>query len=179
MDTKASLQQSYRQYSKSNREAWSDLGFRYMTCLVHDDERALVLAEMELRKCVAMIATAENAKTPEDVLRQLSMRNMTVLPSTGELSALDKRVVDSTAKTTLMAMLDIARNYKKRYRGIEAQYEKIEDHNKRVRMAARAVAYSGACSAQVRVVGALLDFMPLKDTSIFGMNPVDDDGEEP
>lgn len=171
----ASLRQNYRRYTKSNREDWADLGFRNFTCLVHDDERAIMLAELDVRKCAAMVAIAEDPKTDDAKLALLSRRNMTALPSPGELAGLKKEAALSTVRTEVESLLDIAQNYIKRYRGIEANYDKVEEDRKRVSMAAKAVAYSGACAAQVRLVRAILADAPLKDTTIFGARPVEDD----
>jgi hypothetical protein len=169
----AELRQSYRKYTRSNREDWADLGFRNITCFVHDDERAVVLAELEVRKFEAMVAMAENPKTGDDKLQLMSRRNMTALPAPGDLSLLKKEVAVSTVRQELEGLIDIAQNYIKRYRGIEANYDKVEDERKRIVMAAKAVAYSGACGAQLRLVRELLKAAPLKDDTIFGMREVE------
>jgi hypothetical protein len=167
------LRRASRAYTKSNREDWADLGFRYMTALVHDDERAVMLAEMEVRKCEAMIAMAEGKNTDTATLKLLSQRNMQPLPLPGDLTALRKRTASSTNKAKLDDMIDIAEHMIKKYRGLESAYEKVEDIEKRMRMDAKAVAYSCACQAHIKLVEAGLAFAPLKEKSIFGLR--DDD----
>jgi hypothetical protein len=123
---------------------------------------------MDVRKCAAMVAMAESKNTSDEQLRVLSRRNLSPLPSGGELSTLKDAAKDTLASKEILDALDIAQNYIKRFRGIEANFEKVDDDKKRIIMAAKAVAYSAACSAQVRLAKAMLKAAPLKDTTIFG-----------
>lgn len=173
----AALRQTNREYARSNRENWSTLGFRSFNALVHDDERTEVLAELEVRKCDAMVAMAENPKTPMDQLRIMSQRNMTTLPSKGDFTEMEALAAASRAKVEVLKMLDIARNYIKRYRGIEAHYERVDSEEKRVGMAAKAVAYSAACNAYARLARVMLDSAPKRDTTIFGLRGAQDDND--
>lgn len=168
LNARETLRQTNRQYTRSNRANWEELGFRTFTCLVHDDERQEVLAELEIRKCDAMVAMAESPKTPPEKLLVMSQRNMTTLPLKGELSTLAAAAENSKAKTEVLKLLDIAKQYVRRYRGIENMYEKAGDAGKKVEMAAKAVAYSAACAAQIRYAKVLLDNAPNRDETIFG-----------
>lgn len=168
-DTVAALRQTNRGYMKANREDWAELGFRNFTCLVHDDEREEVLAELEVRKCAALVAMAENARTPEPRLRILARRNMNKLPSSGDLSELTIMAQATKEAAQIEAVIDIARNYAKRYRGIEGQFDKATDDKKRMVMSAKAVAYSAASAAHARLARAMITAAPMRDTSIFGM----------
>lgn len=168
INARETLRQTNREYTRSNRANWEELGFRTFTCLVHDDERDLVLAELEIRKCDAMVAMAENPKTPPEKLLIMSQRNMTTLPSKGDLAAIVQQAEDSKAKVDVLKLVDIAKQYIRRYRGIENTYDKAGDTGKKVLMAAKAVAYSAACAAQVRLAKVLLESAPKRDETIFG-----------
>ena len=178
LDPTATLRQTNRAYIKANRQDWADLGFRSMTALVHDDERAEILAEIEVRKCVALVAMAENPKTEPDLLRILSRRNMTQLPSGGDFVELLELSKGTTAEDDIAKSVDIARNYVKRYRGIEAQYNKVQDDDRKTTMAAKAVAYSAATSAHLKMARVLLEKAPNRDQTIFGARNIVVEDEE-
>jgi len=76
--------QPHGHYRKANRAKWTDLGFRQIGSLVHDEDRELVLAELEVRKFDRLLKQAFDKRTSPSVMYEISQLNMTKLVTAPE-----------------------------------------------------------------------------------------------
>jgi hypothetical protein len=76
---------SNRDYMQAHRDEWSSLGFRSITYMVHDSERDLLLAELDVRRCDKLIAIATSRSSDGEVIERLARRNMPKSPDKGTI----------------------------------------------------------------------------------------------
>lgn len=144
-----------RKYSQTNREDWGSLGFRYMTVLCHDDDREIALARMELSKFEKMIAIAEHADTTSDAIQALSRKNMTKLPTSAQIKDMETAGQLTHYRVQIQHLAENARYYLKTYNGLASAYATASTTETKLRMEAKAVAFSGASAACLRLAAAL------------------------
>ena len=98
LDSEEEKRLANRIHTQNNRETWKKLGFRMTTTSVHDDDRALILAELEVRKFIRLAITAENDDTGTNTLRVIALRNVNKLPKKGEIDHVRTKAKNSTAQ---------------------------------------------------------------------------------
>lgn len=160
---------SNRDYMQAHRDEWSSLGFRNITYMVHDSERELVLAELDVRRCDKLVALAEDKATDSAMVSRLSRRNMPKSPEQGTINKMRAEAADSTAGKDAVLTMDIAAHMLKKQAALVTLFGKTTDREKRTRIAARGVAYSSAAAARYKLARALLDYAPPRPTSVFGI----------
>lgn len=144
-----------RQYSKTNRAEWESLGFRYITVLCHDSEREIMLAQMDMRKFEKMIGMAENPATTDDTIKALSRKNLTKVPTAAEIKVAAEGGGYTKYRSQIAELVENARYYVKKYHGLESAYESTASIATKLRVEAKAVAYSGAANACIRLATAM------------------------
>jgi len=158
--TKAELQQVQRKYTRANRDDWAQIGFRMMTALVHDEDREFALAHIDVMRAERMVKIAESKTTSDEDLLLLSRRNMAKLPVQGEYDSAAASYIGSTIRGKLSDHIDTSKAFAKMYYGLVTQYTRTEDEMEKTRLLARAVAYSLASSAFLRMANAAYDYYP-------------------
>jgi hypothetical protein len=158
-----------RQYMKAHRDEWLALGFRSVTALVHDSERDLMIAELDVRRCDRLIIIADDKTTDLGVLQSLASRNMPKPPEEGTIQAIREEAEDSTARADILATLDSAERMLKKQAALITLFGRTTDKSMRTRVAARGVAYSNAASARIKRARAVLDYAPGRPTAVFGI----------
>jgi hypothetical protein len=161
---------SNRDYMQSHRDEWSSLGFRNITYMVHDSERELVLAELDVRRCDKLIAIAEDKRTAMAIMESLARRNMPKSPLEGTIVGMKEEASESTSEKEVLATMDIAANMLKKQAALITLFGKTDDRDQRTRIAARGVAYSSSASARYKLARAILDYAPPKPRAVFGLD---------
>lgn len=156
-----------RQYTNSNREQWKALGFRMLTTQVHDEERELVLAELEVRKFQRMAMMAEDTETDPGTLFKLGTRNMSKIPAKADREAALKAAANSRAKSEVVHFLEQCRHFLRKHTGVKNNYDSEAPYNQRVRMEAKGVAYANLTAAYFKL--AKVRLAHAERTSIFGL----------
>jgi hypothetical protein len=158
--TTENRRQKSRLYSQTNRDSWAELGFRPMSIIVHDDDRALTLCDADVARCDKLVALVDQENPDVNVLAKIARKNMTTLPLEGELLEFEAKLKDAgTVPHSIKQCLEAVRHYKKRYNGAEATYEKRSKEDSffagRNLLTAQAVAFSAAAAAHFRKAKAL------------------------
>ena len=166
--TKEDARQEIRQYVKTNREDWKELGFRTLSAMVHDEDREYLLADIDLMKSNRMVIMAEDSKTDQDTLILLSRRNITRLPSVGDFEKVESEASDSTEAATITSHLSNSKTFCNKFRGLDRNYHQITDNDRRVRAVAKAVAYSAMAAAYFRLACVVFDTAPKVEKKVFG-----------
>jgi hypothetical protein len=173
-----SNKQSNRDYMKAHRDEWSSLGFRSITYMVHESERELILAELDVRRCDKLVELTTKRGVPFEVVERISRRNMPKSPGEGALLELKAAVDESSAKKEAQEMIDIGVHLLKKQKGLVALFGRETDRVKRIKIAAKGVAYSAAAAARFRLARAIVDYAPHRPVSIFGIEGSDATEEE-
>lgn len=166
LDPNAHSQKS-RAYNKSNRSTWKQLGYRMLAAQVHDEERELVLAELDVRKHQRMVLMAEDEATANTTLYAIATRNMAKLPTTDERRAIMEEANHSRAKADLLGYIEQSRHYGRKHHGVRNNYDPEASYDTRVRMEAKGLAYANLSAAFYRL--ALVQLDHAERTSIFGL----------
>lgn len=136
-----------REYTRENRELWKSLGFRMLSAMTHDDDRTLVLAELDVRKASRMAHIASDADTGMAVLVQLGRRNLTPCPKP---KVMKEFLEEHRRKDNYYEIEDAVNNaiaaYKK-VRGIAANFDNAGSEVSRQRMFAKEVAFGNLAAA--------------------------------
>lgn len=161
-----------KNYVKKNRQEWASLGFRQVGAYCHDDDRELVLALLEVHKGLRLVKMAE---TLDDVgvLVNMSRRNLTPVAIEDAMKPADYE--DSVDARDIAELIDSGKAYLKKLRGIEAAYPEAVDEMVRLRMGAKAVAYSALAMAYFRLASANYANSEKEKRSVFDKEKV---GEE-
>lgn len=157
----------HRQYTKKNRDLWRGLGFRMLTAQVHDDDRDLVLAEMETRKCQRVAAIAEDGASTVDTLQDIASRNMAANPGKDERKQLVKDAKTSAAKREVSHFIEQHDHYRRKHTAINNKFSKDYPYETQVRMQAKGVAYINLAAAYFRLARARIDHAAQKH--VFGL----------
>lgn len=170
--------QKQREYTRENRELWGELGFKLMSLRVHDDERKIVTAELEVRRADKMVDLVEDRRTPDKELYILSTRNLAKVPDRGDYDHLLTMAENSKQRATIHKLLDLSRYYMRKFVGVETAFTRADEASEdtRTKMLAKAVAYSAACLAYYRLSVELFHHTAPKQITVFGLRePVDND----
>lgn len=168
-DTRA----NYRQYTKGNRGIWKSLGFRMLTSQVHDEDRELILAELDTRKWQRMALTVEDAETSNNILHTIATRNMAKPPSKEDREAAFTESANSRARKEVQHFLEQARHYIRKHTNVKNNYDHEADYAKRVRMEAKGVAYMNLGVAYYRLAVVRLEHAGR--SSVFGLRGEDEE----
>lgn len=142
----------------ANRAEWAVLGFRSISGHVHDDDRVLMLAELDMRKAERMLLLALNKKTPNDVINNLAGRNMSKIPEKVDIAAFTTAMVGSAQIKRLESLLETVDHAVKHFRSLEIAYHTIEDYYEGIRATSKAVAYATVAASFFRYAQALYDW---------------------
>lgn len=158
---------SRRQYTKVNRDVWKELGFRALTAKVHDLDRELVLAEIEVRKFQRMVDLAEIDTLELNLARTLGMRNMARAPSKKERAKIREDAENSKAKGEIIHFMDQCTYYLKKFNGINSTFDSEAPYDKQTRMQAKGVSYNNLAVAYYKLGVVRLEHA--EKTSVFGL----------
>jgi hypothetical protein len=158
-----------RQATAANRETWAEMGFRNFTTKVHDNDRALVLAELEVRKFARMSLLTEDKNTDQSVLRIIASRNMYKRPDKTEIDACAKRAENSKERDRVIYFLKESTHYHRKYTNVKNNYDPEAKYAARIRMEAKAVAFMNTSVAYYQL--AELTMQHGEMLSIFGVVP--------
>lgn len=136
----------WRDYTRKNRDTWKELGYRMMSTLVHDDDREIVLAELEVRRCFKLVELAESSNDMP-TLHNIAMRNMMKRPKTKERERIKKLASNSKAEKEILHYLAQSVTYGRKHTGVENNFDKDADVATRTRMEAKGVAYANLSAA--------------------------------
>ena len=161
----------WREYTESNREAWKALGFRMLTGQVHDDDRALILAEMEVRKWQRLASVAEDKDTSIKTLSQISLRNVNKVMNPDDRKDIKAEAEKSTAKREILHFLAEGQHCLHKHTGIRSNYDAEAPSDKRIRLEARYIAYANLSSAYFKLAKVRLEHA--EKTSVFGLRGED------
>lgn len=156
-----------RKYTKSNRDQWGALGYRMLSAKVHDEERLLILAELEVRKFQRLAHIAEDKETDNATLYRIATRNMAKAVSTAKRKKAEEEAEHSRAKREVLHFLDQCRHYGRKYHGVKNNYDPEAPYDTRVRMEAKGVAYANLAASYYKLAQVRLEHAGR--TSIFGL----------
>lgn len=146
-----------REYLKRNREVWKKLGIRSMTTMVHDDDRSVVLADIEVRKHQRLVQMAEHDDTPSSILDIISKRNAIVPPTGTEIEEAEKLAKNSKEKRDVKFYLAQALHYRRKHTGLENNFDPEAAYAVRLKAAARSISYCNLSAAYYRLAKCLLE----------------------
>ena len=147
----------------SNRADWAVLGFGGISGQVHNDDRALLLAELDMRKAERMLVMALSPETSSEQIHMLSTRNMNKIPTAVDVEVMHKTAVSSVVKQRLLDLLGTVDYATRQYRALEVSYVKMSDFYDQLRATAQAVAYANVASAFFRYAQAYYDWQVALD----------------
>lgn len=169
-----------RAYLSDNRDIWKKLGYRMIGSQVHDDDRRLVLAELEVRKFQRLAMTAEAEDTEVEILHLISLRNMAKPPTKEQRTAAMDATAQSIARKEVQHFLEQSRHYLRKYTNVHNNYDKDAPYESKVRMGAKGVAYLNLGTAYYKLAVERLEHAG--KTTIFGLRgedtpPLGDNGD--
>lgn len=140
-----------RQYVRENRELWKALGVRMMSAPVHDDDRAEVLAELEVRRAMRMVKVATDKDAPLATIVQIGRRNLTPPASPKEMKEFLKDNENNTHFLAVEDAITAARKAHEHFRNARANIDKCVDEGAQQRLFAKEVAYGNLAAAWFRL----------------------------
>lgn len=161
-----------RKYTADNRQLWKSMGFRMVSAQVHDEDRLLVLAELEVRKYQRMALISESDETSADMLHKIALRNMLKPPSKEEREATFTATAKSRARKEVQHFLEQCRHYLRKHTNVKNNYDPEAPYNSRIRMEAKAVSYMNLGTAYYRLAVTRLEHAG--NTSVFGLRGEED-----
>jgi len=154
------VKQVGRAYMKAHREGWAELGFRGISVMVHDDERAMVLAEIDVRRADKLVAITEAIHTDQSTLKNIARRNMPKLPSIGELDVLRSQAAACKDKKLAIAQVNIGDFMVKKQQALLTLFGETKDRATKIQIAAKGVAYTSAAAARYRLAQTIVEYAP-------------------
>lgn len=146
-----------RNYTRENRELWKKLGFRMLSAPVHDEDRELILAELEVRRALRQAGAANDPDTHVSILIQIGRRNMSPSP----VSQVMKDFLEKNARKDNFYEIEEAVNEAKAaqqvFRNSRTNIDRTEDDLKRQRLFAKEVAYGNLAAAWWRLANVRAD----------------------
>ena len=161
----------YRKYNSENRKVWKDLGFRQCSSQVHDDDREVMLAQMEVLRYERLALASEDDGTPTETLATIATRNMYSPPSKEELRDLHERAVKSKARQEIQDLVESCRHFLRKYTNVKNNFDPEAEYSKRIRAEAKGLAFMNLAIAYHRLGVAKLHHAGA--TSVFGMKDED------
>lgn len=140
-----------KQQVRENRALWKELGFRLITAQAHDDDRALVLAQLDTLKHDRLASMTERSDTSVDDLRVIATRNMLKALSPEDIAAIKEAAGNSTAKEAVLASLESYRHYLRKRVNVRNNYDEDASYDTKTRMQAKDVAFMNAALAHYRL----------------------------
>lgn len=156
-----------RAYTRSNRDVWKTLGFRMLSTAVHDDDREVILAEMEVRRHQRLVMLAEDNNTSTKTLHTIAIRNMTKPPTKADRDALLEESKRSKARVEVQHFLEQCRHYLRKFVNLQNNYDPDAPYERQVRMEAKGVAFANLGAAYFRLASVRIN--QAESTSIFGL----------
>lgn len=151
-----------------HRAEWRDLGFRPFSTTVHDDERELIMAELEVRRFIKLVELAENEATSVDMLHKIGMRNMIKLPKKADRDKLKSKIPNSVARKRIEDILERSVLYAKKFHGVDLKYDPDMPFDMRVRLEAKGTMYNNLSAAYFKLAKELLAYAG--NATVFGVN---------
>ncbi len=169
LETTVARRTALYEHKLNNRAVWAKLGFNAMTGVVHDDDRQLILAEIDMRKAERMLAIATNANSGNDIISTLAARNMPKLPTVPAIAAFDTVISTSAERVRLVSLITTMDYALRQFRALEVSHYKITDYYEGIRATALAVAYANVASAFFRYAQVWYDWnaVSLTQGSVF------------
>ena len=157
-----------RKYTRDNRETWKKLGFRMLGAQVHDEDRNVVLAELEVLKHLRMCQLADNPDTDAYTLWMVGQRNMAKIPSKEARRKLTEAALNSKGAAKINASLDTCKQHVRKATNARNTFNEAEgDHDKQVVQQARYTSHMNTASAYFRLAQAQLEHAD--KVSVFGL----------
>jgi hypothetical protein len=156
-----------RKYTRDNRELWKQLGIRMCSAPVHDDDRAEVLAELEVLRCKRMLKAAKEKSTPIGVIVQLGRRNLTPPADTRILKLFAKQSENHENWPEIEMCIDAAKEAYVKFREMSVAVRNTEDDIGKQRLYAKEVAYGNLSAAWYKLAKAR--YAGGKSATVFNM----------
>lgn len=157
-ETAVKKREKLNQNKTTNREQWAKLGFGSIGGQVHEEDRQLILAELDMRKAERLLAMALHKATPLDTLSLISGRNMNKLPSAADCQAFNDLLKTSKERVRLTSLMQTVDYAIKQYRALEVSYSQLVIYESQVKAAAAMVSYANVAAAFFRYAAELYDW---------------------
>ena len=136
-----------RQYTRDNRELWKQLGFRMMSAPIHNDDRAEVLAELEVKRCLRLAKQAEDKDVGISSLVQIGRRNLTPVPKSSQMREFAKSCGGLDNQPDIDYAIDNALKAAEKFRNCRANLNNTSDDTVKQRLFAKEVAYGNLAAS--------------------------------